>query len=219
MLNETCFKARRYISEAWRHRSGRAWRECLYSNFKVIPMRLDLARWRPGPSPPGVALAELGPGTALSEFSDPDRRDLAAHNLRLGYRGLIALRDGVAAGDAWYVPAAESRPRPHPDLERLRLDLDPGDVFFFNFYVGPDYRGQGLGKNFLAAIMTRFAAQGYARVFSLCTHRNFSSRRVHERLGFLELPHVRMVRVLFLRFLLLSNAHGPARRPCAGRER
>jgi GNAT superfamily N-acetyltransferase len=168
-----------------------AWLPYRHLNFFVFERSLTL------PLPdlvPAIAL-EIRPfeQTDLERVRDIDRPSearLCARRLASGHTGLIALHQGQPVGHAWGCAQGD------PNLERVQLKLEAGDVLCADVYVVPAYRGQGIQTSLTLARLRLFRDQGYQRAITYIEVRNGPSVAVWQR----KLGSLKVGQIDFLRF-------------------
>ncbi|MFT3916003.1 MAG: GNAT family N-acetyltransferase [Anaeromyxobacteraceae bacterium] len=122
------------------------------------------------------ALFERCAGFFEQEFGRPPRPDEAAQALLDGPPGktpadkvfLLLLRDGATFGH----------------VEVLRDFRRAREAYLGNFVLAPEARGQGLGKEVLAALEVALAAEGFDSLRLAATDQNVRGRRFWEAVGF-----------------------------------
>ncbi|HSA82353.1 MAG TPA: GNAT family N-acetyltransferase [Geminicoccaceae bacterium] len=125
------------------------------------------------------------PGASLIEIGE---RRYARENTAFSYRNcVVAEQDGaviamlhafvIAARDG---PCADVDPvlRPYAELEA------PGSLYVSGIAVAPEWRGQGLGTQLLAAARERARRRGCPSLSLICVAQNAGARRLYEREGF-----------------------------------
>lgn len=194
----------------------RALRELVYAEYEAVPAVCDLEARPPARGSVeeiGCELAELagGPGPrALPPFAQGARRDKAPGYLDRGFRAFMLVSSGRVVGDVWCATGAAGRPRPHPVLARFAVDLNPGDVYLFDLYLDESVRGRNHAAIFMQAVHARLREAGCARAYGCYFARNIPALWLHRRLGYRDLPRVRLRRILFIR--LTSRIRTPERR-------
>ncbi len=71
-------------------------------------------------------------------------------------------------------------------------------------YVAADYRGRGIGKRLLAAVITEAKRMNMHAIMAAIDATNDASLRLHEHFGFVEVGHLRQVGYKFGRWLDLK---------------
>jgi GNAT superfamily N-acetyltransferase len=122
------------------------------------------------------ALAALGRRTCTTRA---DGRFAA--NLDRRYHGFVATEDGRAVGYYWW---HDRDAEPHPHLARLGIELAPGDVYGFDFFLAEEHRGEGRAVEFLHAVETALRARGHARLWGYVAASNTPARWLYAARGY-----------------------------------
>jgi len=75
-----------------------------------------------------------------------------------------------------------------PDTEHTTLEADSGTVELCRVYAYPEYRGQGLGKAMVQAMIQRARSLGYQRMVLESHTKMRDAIGLYEKLGFTEIP-------------------------------
>ena len=127
------------------------------------------------------------PGASLIEIG---ARRYARENTAFSYQNcLVAERDGaVIAMLHAYLIAPSDGPGADADVDpvlRPYAELEaPGSLYISGIAVAPDWRGQGLGTQLLAAARERAQQLGCHALSLICFAHNAGARRLYEREGF-----------------------------------
>ena len=105
----------------------------------------------------------------------PSEARLCERRLERGHTGLFAFIQGKPAGYAWGCSEVD------PDLERVHLKLEPGDVLCTDVYTAPALRGQGVQTALTLARFRLFRDLGYRRAISYIEIHNSPSLAVWRR--------------------------------------
>jgi len=162
---------------------------------------------------PRVAL-EIRPFTradlaAAATMDRPSEARLCARRLAEGHLGLLALHDGRPAGYAWGCAELD------PELERVPLQLEPGDVLCTDVFTVPAYRGQGVQTALTLKRFLLFRGLGYRRAVCYIEAGNTPSRAVWQgKLGGSTAGRIDFLRVgSWYRVRLYDTAQMQLRRP------
>jgi GNAT superfamily N-acetyltransferase len=128
---------------------------------------------------PKIAL-EIRPFTqgdlvAARTMDRPSEARLCVRRLAEGHQGLLALHGGRPVGYAWGCKEM------NPELERVPLQLDSGDVLCTDVFTVPAYRGQGVQTALTLARFHLFRNLGYRRAFCYIEAGNSPSLAVWQR--------------------------------------
>jgi GNAT superfamily N-acetyltransferase len=105
----------------------------------------------------------------------PSEARSCARRLALGQLGFIAFHQLHAAGYAWGCSAID------PQLERVKIDLEPGDSLCTDAFTAPAFRGQGIQTALTLTRLLEFRDLGYHRAICIIEERNLPSLAVWQR--------------------------------------
>jgi hypothetical protein len=169
---------------------GARLRRALYSQAEVVVLRKDLRQITDMEASEALRIEELDARhlTALYEFnrqrcfSKADARAAAA--LDRGYRGYVGYVGDELVGYYWWVDAA-IEPH-HSDIERYGLDIDlqPGEVYGFDFYLLERHRGGGKSMEFLYKIEAALRELGYDVLWGYVVADNKPARWLYSLRGY-----------------------------------
>jgi GNAT superfamily N-acetyltransferase len=125
----------------------------------------------------------------VKHMDRPSEARASALRLSLGHQGFIAFHQGRPVGYAWACANLE------PDLERLRMNLEEGDVYFVDDFTAPAYRGHGVHKALFLARCRHFRDHGYRRAVAHIESRNAPSLAVWRKLGAREAGSINFRRI------------------------
>ena len=161
----------------------------LYSSAEVIVLKKDLAQVTES-SQDLLRIEDFGPEhlPALREFnrrrcfSKADARAVVA--LERGYRGFVGYVGDELVGYYWWVDGA-IEPR-HSDIVNHGLDIElgPGEVYGFDFFLLEEHRGDGKSMEFLAKIETSLRDLGYRILWGYVVADNRPARWVYGLRGY-----------------------------------
>jgi GNAT superfamily N-acetyltransferase len=170
-------------------KGGARLRARLYSSSEVIVLKKDLADVT-GSSQDLLRIEDFDAShlPALREFnrrrcfSKADVRAVRA--LERGYRGFVGYVGHELVGYYWWVDGA-IEPR-HSDIVNLGLDIElgPGEVYGYDFFLLEDHRGDGKSMEFLAKIETALRARGYRILWGYVVSDNRPARWTYGLRGY-----------------------------------
>ena len=111
----------------------------------------------------------------IREVNRPSEARLCARRLARNHHGFIAMNHSQAAGYAW--GCAEI----NPQLERVQLKLDLGDILCNDAFTTPAYRNQGVQTSLVLARVHFFQVLGYKRALCYIEKTNKPSISVWQR--------------------------------------
>jgi GNAT superfamily N-acetyltransferase len=115
-------------------------------------------------------------------FNKADARAAAA--LERGYRGFVGYVDDQLVGYYWWVDAA-IEPN-HSDIAHYGLDIDlqPAEVYGFDFYLLEEHRGDGKATEFLYKIEVALRDLGYDLLWGYVVADNKPARWLYSLRGY-----------------------------------
>jgi GNAT superfamily N-acetyltransferase len=165
-------------------------RAAIYSDQEVIVLKKDLTQITEMASSEALRIEEVDAGhlPALYEFnykrcnSKADARAAAA--LERGYRGYVGYVGDELVGYYWWVDGA-IEPN-HSDISHygLGLDLEPGEVYGFDFYLLEQHRGDGKSMEFLYKIEAGLRELGYDVLWGYVVADNRPARWLYSLRGY-----------------------------------
>lgn len=85
------------------------------------------------------------------------------------------------------------------------IELSDDIAFIYDTFVDPEYRGQHLGKAMIEQTKVFLASKGYKAVACHIEDWNKPSIKIFKTTGFKPIGHIRFVRFLFFRFLIVDG--------------
>lgn len=162
----------------------------IYSVEEVLVLKKDLAQITEMASSEALRIEEVDTShlPALYEFnykrcnSKADARPAAA--LERGYRGYVGYVGDELVGYYWWVDAA-IEPN-HSDIAHygLELELKPGEVYGFDFYLLEQHRGDGKSMEFLYKIEAGLRDLGYDILWGYVVADNRPARWLYSLRGY-----------------------------------
>ena len=113
----------------------------------------------------------------VQQIDRPSEARASALRLALGHQGLIALCHSQPVGYAWGCAKVE------PNLERVHLELEPGDALFVDAYTVPAFRGKGIQTALKLARFRLFHELGFQRVIAYIEENNAPSLASWRKVG------------------------------------
>lgn len=136
-----------------------------------------------------------------------NRHYKALHYLKKGYGGHAIIRKGQVIGDIWhYSLRGQNGSKVHPDVQRLGLDLKDDHVYFFDMFVAPEERKNGLSAALQSNAMHLMKEYGYTKAYGFYWADNIPAlwtSRVMNR--WKEVRRMKMSRFVFLKIPKNSN--------------
>jgi GNAT superfamily N-acetyltransferase len=181
---------------------GHRVRATVYSNAEVIVLKKDLAEITEMASAQALRIEDFDAShlAAMSEFNrtrcytKADARAVSA--LERGYRGFVGYVGEELVGYYWWVDA-EVEPH-HSDIDHygLEIDLQPGEVYGFDFFLLEEHRGDGKSMEFLYKIESALRDRGYGILWGYVAADNKPARWLYGLRGYKAVRKVTSRRVL-----------------------
>jgi GNAT superfamily N-acetyltransferase len=103
----------------------------------------------------------------------PSEANLCRRRLQAGHIGFVAVHQGRPVAYSWLCGDI--------GLERVKIDLSPGDILATDSFTSPDFRKQGF-QSAIASAKIRYACEaGYDRVIAYIEEDNGPSRFIWEQ--------------------------------------
>ncbi len=125
----------------------------------------------------------------VKEINRPSEGKLCAQRLERGQKGVTAVHCGQMIAYAWGCTKLD------PDLERVSLQLEEGDVYLTDGYTHPDFRGKGIQVPLLVAFFNTFKSLGFKRAVCYIELKNTPSRAVWKKLNATEIGQIDFTRI------------------------
>lgn len=188
-------------------------KESLWTDAKDVVLRKDLSG-ETGAAKNRVRLVPADRENVLELCRQ--NADLARSRARCvsylanGYHGLLVEVDGRLVGHIWWCDPRADPKHLHPHLVRYRLSLEPGEVWGFDLYLMPEFRGGGMSNDVFALFRRHLRDAGYARVYGSVEASNLPAAWLHKVQGYeavKTVPGTRLLRIFLWsdRRLFLRN--------------
>ena len=126
----------------------------------------------------------------VREVNRPSEVKQCALRLERRHQGVIALNNGNLAGYAWGYTEV------YPQLERVAIELQPGDILCNDVFTNPVYRGKGVQTALTIARFRLFRDLGFRRAICYIETNNTPSLSVWQRkLGGLAVGSIDFMRI------------------------
>ncbi|MDR4507361.1 MAG: GNAT family N-acetyltransferase [Candidatus Brocadiaceae bacterium] len=104
--------------------------------------------------------------------------------LKNNYHGFATSFNNEMIGYWWWVDNTIAPQITHPCICRFRLNLKEDEVYGFDYFIVPPYRGQGYAVKFLTMIYSQLKKKGYNRIWCYVDVKNRPARRLYEKNGY-----------------------------------
>lgn len=145
----------------------------------VVPRRRDMLVLEDAEARHLPALRRINRSRNDLKVDDRFARDIAA-----GYGGFVAFAGGEPAGCYWWV---DRKMRPvHRELTSrgLGIELGPRDVYGFDLFLLPEFRGGGRASDLAYQVESRLRDRGFERLLGGVDERNLMARWLYDSRGY-----------------------------------
>jgi GNAT superfamily N-acetyltransferase len=123
------------------------------------------------------------------------RSERVARYVKKGYQSFCLVKNRQIIGDLWYVPRSSARTEVlHPCLRWFGITLSDDEVYMFDMYMAPDFRGDGITTFFMNSTLHLLRKKGFNRAYGYFANHNISALWVHRIIGWQELEHFEVKR-------------------------
>ncbi len=144
----------------------------------------------PDPTPRlAIEIREFRPADLdlVRPINRPSEIKTCASRLAHGHQGLLGLYQGQPVGYAWSCTETS--------LERIHLELEPGDVLCTDAYTAPAFRNLGIQTALKLALFCLLRDTGYRRAIAYIEQHNYPSIAIWHRLGSQVVGHFSFIRI------------------------
>lgn len=126
----------------------------------------------------------------VEKINRPSEARQSQRHLESGHKGLIALCKNQPAGYAWGCADI------NPEIEKVPIHLESGDVLFTDVFTDPAFRGKGVQTALSLARLQMFQELGFSRAICYIEIHNAPSLAVWQRkLGGLKVGSIDFLRI------------------------
>jgi hypothetical protein len=178
------------------------YRRLFFLTYSLVGRRVP--GYRPGVD---VEFGALGPGQAelYRRFRPSTSSAELSRRFARGDRCYVALRRGEIVDACWAASGRVEVPYLHRSLE-----LGPGDLYFFDSYTRPEYRGRGLYMARNAFTAAECGREGFTRLVALVAAEKYAVWQILTRSGLMTSGRYDFVRLGPLRWYRILAVDGEA---------
>lgn len=118
------------------------------------------------------------------KYRDKSNIRASVHYLKNNYQGFIAFLNNEMIGCWWWVANKIHPTITHPCILRFGISLEDDEVYGFDFFLAPQYRGQGNAIKFLSMIYYELKKMGYNRIWGYVAVNNIPARWLYDINGY-----------------------------------
>jgi GNAT superfamily N-acetyltransferase len=110
-----------------------------------------------------------------------EKTDIFSERFSLGHSAVLAYMGGTPVGYLWAQPG----PTHTEQRYNFNIDIAPSELYYYDSFVLPEYRQQGVFKAMFAFLANQSAlVHKFSALTAIVEIDNLRSRKAHERLGF-----------------------------------
>jgi GNAT superfamily N-acetyltransferase len=197
MLETLAISVLQFIEEERQSGIKNAFRKSFFIDAEVVPVVKDLENVKPANDILDKYNLKLVDITIdeVPHFNYPyrfkSRLLKVKRNVKNGFKALSLASNNIIVGDIWYVTWESTRhPRLHEDVELLFLNPGEKDVYMFDMFIDPEWRGKNIAVALMGSALFALGKQGYRKAFGFFEMKNIPALWTHRTLKFNELDHV-----------------------------
>jgi len=179
-------------------------RRCVYFNRKMVLVEKDLTKPMPKLKHDfeiDLILVGRGSSTQIDEldFLNKARALNARRYLRSGFSAFLGVIGSKVIAEQWWINSSHIRNKIiHPDFKWMDLQLKEDEIYAFDLFVTPEYRGTPATNKFALTYMNEMRKAGYSKIFGSYFKDNIPSALYHRTFSFNEIRNVKFHRFFFL---------------------
>jgi GNAT superfamily N-acetyltransferase len=104
--------------------------------------------------------------------------------LKNNYKGFMASLNDEMTGYWWWVDNKVDPAITHPCIFRFGLNLKKDEVYGFDYFIAPQYRGHGNAVKFLSMVYDELKKMGYNRICGYVAANNTPARWLYDINGY-----------------------------------
>jgi hypothetical protein len=178
--------------------------ESVYFNREMVLAERDLTKPLPKLKKDfDITLILIGRGssTQIDELKFPNKvRELKGRAYsRRGFSAFFAVVGSKVIAEQWWISSSHIRDKIlHPDLRWMQLQLKEDEIYAFDLFVAPEYRGTPATNKFAVTYLNEMRKAGFSKLFGGYFKNNIPSAWYHRTLLFSEKGKMKRHRFFFL---------------------
>jgi hypothetical protein len=125
------------------------------------------------------------------EFADKVRKLKSKNYLSKGYNGFFMIKNNKIIAEQWWVSKKiNKRGIPHPDLKWMRRELKDGEIYAFDLFISPEFRGSPLTIFFIGSYLMELKKMNFLKIYGCFFTDNIPSLWVHRIFSYNEIGKV-----------------------------
>jgi hypothetical protein len=178
--------------------------ESVYFNREMVLVERDLTKPLPRIKQDfDISLILLGKGSSSRidelNFSSKVRYLKGRAYSRRGFSAFFGVIGSKVIAEQWWTSSSHIRDKIiHQDLKWIELQLKEDEIYAFDLFVAPEYRGTPTTNKFAVAYMNEMRKAGYSKLFGGYFRDNIPSAWFHRTFSFGEIRKVKRHRFFLL---------------------
>jgi hypothetical protein len=181
----------------------------VYSNWVELVLYKDITCMRNIEAQSGWWLTKLNVKnqqefTTFLKIYNPDKSPRIIENyIKNGYQAFLGYLDGNLIGYMWWHDNSVKSESQHPILKRYEIELKNNEVYMFDYFIPPVYRGQGNASIFLMKIYLNLKNMGFDGVWGGVKGQNLAARFIYQLHGWKVKSELELKE--FFKLIMISN--------------
>lgn len=122
--------------------------------------------------------------------------------LKKGYNVFLGVQNTTVIAEQYWISTEQIKANTiHPDLKWMKREIQDNEIFAFELFTSPDYRGTPATNIFLSSYFKELVRLGYAKIFGFFPRNNIPSMWLHRMFSFEETNRVKAHRFLFFHMI------------------
>jgi len=180
-------------------------RKAVYFNREMVLVERDLTKPFPKLKQDfdiNLILFGRGSSSRIGELDFPNKaRELNGQGYaRRGFSAFFGVIGSKVIAEQWWINSSHIRDKIiHPDLKWMELQLKEDEIYAFDLFVAPEYRGTPATNKFALTYMNEIRKAGYSKIFGGYFKDNIPSAWYHRTFSFSERRKIKFHRFFFLK--------------------
>jgi len=132
-------------------------------------------------------------------------RNWISYFYKNNYNGFVASLNRNIIGYIWWW-ANDKSTKPPPEINFYNIKLKKDDVYMFNFFIAPQYRGKGNAIEFMSMVFSELKKIGYNRTTGIVGSNYLPARWTYRVVGYKDIRSVTKRNFFFSRISYLEKA-------------
>lgn len=130
------------------------------------------------------------------EFSNKVRKMKSKVYLKNGFNAFWGIYKNKIIAEQWWTDFTKDK-NTHPDLKWMKINLKPGEIYAFDLFIDPEYRGSQATNFFIWNYLTELKKLNYQKIYGSFFTDNLPSLWIHRIFSYNEFKKVKRHRFFF----------------------